>query len=193
MNSDTTLTHLQTFYTRYHTDQLDHLADVYPDTCSFTIDYNNLERFDPDIAELLESDPDRFLKCAHEALKDMELGVNKTFCCNIRIENYYRKIGINDIRSHHIGAFFTIEGIVAQITPVMPRMTEAAFDCQRCGTTTMEVQTVDKLSYPLECCNETCTGKGLYKIDYDESTIKDFQMIRLQELPETLKGGEQPH
>ena len=136
MNSDTILDHLQTYYNRYEKDQLDHLADVYPDICSFTIDYTKLQRFDPDIADMIDTCPDTFLKCAHNALADMELGVNKCFDCHIRIKNYPDKIAIKDIRAHHIGKFFSVEAIIRKSTPVLPRTELAAFLCQRCNCMT---------------------------------------------------------
>ena len=184
----------QEFFNRYCKDQLDNLADKYPDLRTLVVEYPNLERYDIDMAEDLLESPRTTLEVAHMALADLELGVNKTLDkAHVRIANLPSKTGIRDLRSQHISKLIAIEGMVRKATEVRPRITNAAFECQRCNNTTFIEQTdTIKFTEPLECENEMCLKKGPFKIDVDKSTFVDAQKLRLQESPENLRGGEQP-
>ena len=183
----------QTFFERYCKDQLSLIADLYPDLRTFVVDYFDLERYDLDTAEKLLVNPEPVLEELTEALKDHHLGVNKNLDqIHIRISNLPNKVGIRDIRNHHIGKFIVVEGIIRQSTMVSPRITIAAFKCQRCEHITMVEQTESKFTNPLECDNELCKKKGPYSIDNDRSTFVDSQRFKLQESPERLHGGQQP-
>ena len=184
----------QEFFNRYCKDQLDDLADRYPDFRSLVIDFPYLERYDIDMAEELLSAPRTSMETAHSALVDIELGVNKSLDdAHVRVSNIPTKVGIRDIRSHHISTMISIEGVVRKRTEVRPRITRAVFICQRCDARTIIDQTDSlRFSEPLECENEMCLKRGPFKLDRDESSFVDAQKLRLQESPEYLRGGEQP-
>lgn len=184
----------QEFFNRYCKDQLDNLADKYPDHRSLVVEYPSLERYDIDMAEELLESPRIALEIAHMALIDLDLAVNKTLDnAHVRISNLPSKTGIRDLRSHHISKLISVDGMVRKATEVRPRITNAAFICQRCGhTTSIEQDDPIKFAEPLECDNEMCAKKGPFKIDIDKSTFVDAQKLRLQESPENLRGGEQP-
>lgn len=183
---------LETFYERYCKDQLDHLAAVYPDEKAFFIDYGLLERFDLELAESMDEDPAGFLKIAKITLKHVELGINKQLDCDIRIINHFRKIPINDIRSEHLNKYFEVDGIVQKVTQPKPRSVITAFECQRCKAMTFVPQTIAALTSPVACSNSLCGKNGPFLINTEQSTIIDYQIIRVQELTEALKGGQQP-
>lgn len=183
---------LETFFERYCKDQLDHLADVYPDEKAFFIEYGLLERFDLELAEAMDDDPAGFLKFARTTLKNMNVDVSKQLDCEIRITNHFRKIPINDIRAEHLDKYFQIDGIVQKVTQTKPRSIVTAFECQKCKAITNIPQNMASLTSPSECSNTMCGKKGPFLIITEKSTIIDYQIIRVQELTDTLKGGQQP-
>ena len=184
----------QEFFGRYCKDQLDILADKYPNQRSITVNYPDLERFDIDMAEELLESPKIVLSSARVALVNIELGINKTFSdANVRVCGVPTKVAIRNIRNAHRSKLICIDGMVRNVTEVKPRITEAAFRCARCYTMNDVPQTeVVKPSKPIECGNEMCAKKGLFAIDFTLSSIIDAQRIRLQEMPENLHGDEQP-
>lgn len=184
----------QEFFNRYCKDQLDNLADKYPDLRTLVIEYPNLERYDIDMAEELLESPRMALEVAHAALADLELGVNKTLDkAHVRISNVPSKVDIRNLRSKHISKLISLDGMVRKATEVRPRIVNAVFTCQRCGhTTSIEQNDPIKFSEPLECENEMCLKRGPFKLDVDQSAFVDAQKLRLQESPDSLRGGEQP-
>ncbi len=71
-----------------------------------------------------------------------------------------------------------------------PKITEAAFECQRCGTMTYIPQTDSGFQEPHEC--QGCERQGPFRLNTDQSQFIDAQKLRVQESPEGLRGGETP-
>lgn len=100
-----------------------------------------------------------------------------------------RKVLIRDLRAQHIGKFVAVEGIVRKVTEVRPRIVEAAFACLNCGSINMVQQEDSQLRQPFECSK--CHTKRLVFLP-DSSISVDSQRLKVQEYPESLRGGEQP-
>lgn len=100
-----------------------------------------------------------------------------------------RKVLIRDLRAQHIGKFVAVEGIVRKVTEVRPRIVEAAFACLNCGSINMVQQEDSQLRQPFECSK--CHTKRLVFLP-DSSISVDSQRLKIQEYPESLRGGEQP-
>ncbi|MFB6185413.1 MAG: AAA family ATPase, partial [Halobacteriaceae archaeon] len=148
-------------------------------------------RFNPDIADDFLSQPKQMIEYAEKALRLYDLPVDVSLAqANIRLYNLDVTTDIRDIRSDHINDLVSIQGMVRKATDVRPKMTEAAFECQRCGTITYLPQTNSDFQEPHEC--EGCERQGPFNINHDQSEFIDAQRIRVQESPEGLRGGETP-
>lgn len=95
-----------------------------------------------------------------------------------------------DLRAEHASKLVVMEGIVVRATQPTERIIIAQFKCQRCDHVTLIPQTDRRFTKPFECENDGCGRKGPFHYMKDESERIDYQVVRLQELPETLKGGE---
>lgn len=68
-------------------------------------------------------------------------------------------------------------------------MIKAAFECSRCGHITYVEQDGIKFDEPFAGCeDENCGKKGPFNVLIDESTFIDFQTVKLQEFPDSMKG-----
>jgi len=183
---------LQTFLRRDYKDELGKLAMNYPTRKSFAVDWADLYAFDRDLAEDFVENPDLMLDHFAEAVRLYDLPVDiELKDVQVQVENARRgALSINETRSEHIGEYIAVNGQVAKTSAVHPKLEEAAFECQRCGTITRIVQSGDGLQEPHEC---KCERKGPFVIDYAKSEFANHQAIRLQEPPETAKGGEGEH
>jgi len=94
---------------------------------------------------------------------------------------------VGETRSDDIGNVVPLAGQVTKRTAVKPRLKEAAFECQRCGTLERIPQEGQLLSQPHEC--EGCERQGPYNINEDQSVFTDHQQIRIQKPPEQTDGG----
>jgi len=182
------------FYRNYYRDEIGQLAQRYPnEQRSLHVDYEDLATFDTDLAEDFLTKPDQIREYAEEALRLYDLPADvKLGQAHVRLENIDQKVDIRDIRVHddHVGQLIAVQGIVRKATDVRPKITEAAFECQRCGTMTYIPQSDGDFQEPHEC--QGCERQGPFRVNFDQSEFIDSQKLRVQESPEGLRGGETP-
>ncbi|MFB6127171.1 MAG: LAGLIDADG family homing endonuclease [Halolamina sp.] len=184
------------FYRNYYHDAVGELAQRYPsEQRSLYVDYNDLYTFDPDLAEDYVTKPEQMQDYAEEALRLYDLPADvKLGQAHVRLRGLSRErtVDIRDIRvqDDHIGSLIAVQGIVRKATDVRPKVTEAAFECQRCGTMTYIPQSDGGFQEPHEC--QGCERQGPFRVNHDQSEFVDSQKIRVQESPEGLRGGETP-
>ncbi|MFC5368509.1 LAGLIDADG family homing endonuclease [Salinirubrum litoreum] len=184
------------FYRNYYREAIGQLAQQYPnEKRSLLVDYDDLYRFDADLAEDYLDQPDQLQEYAEEALRLYDLPADvKLGQAHVRIEHLpsEKNVDIRDIRVHddHIGKLISVSGIVRKATDVRPKITEAAFECQRCGTMTYIPQSDGNFQEPHEC--QGCERQGPFRVNFDQSEFVDSQKVRIQESPEGLRGGETP-
>lgn len=180
------------FYRTYYRNEIGELARKYPnDQRSLYISWDDIYRFDQSLAEDVRTQPDQFREYAEEALRLYDLPVDVSLGqAHVRVHDLPETTGIRDIRSHHHGQLVSIRGIIRKATNVRPKVQDAAFECQRCGTLTRIPQTGGEFHSPHEC--QGCERQGPFRINFDQSEFVDAQKLRVQESPEGLRGGERP-
>ena len=152
------------------------------------VDFVELAKFDPDLANDLLDNPEEVFKAAELSIEqfDLEEGVKGL---KVRFMNLPKSqnVLIRDIRSKHIGKLVAIEGIVKQKSDVRPQVTAARFECPSCGNVLNILQLDGSFREPSRC---GCGRKGKFRLLSKE--LVDAQRIVLEEVPESLVGGEQP-
>ncbi len=180
------------FYRDYYRDEIGELAGKYPtEQRSLYVDWNDVYRYDPDLADDFLAQPDQMREYAEEALRLFDLPVDvKLGQAHVRLHDLPDATEIREIRSDHANRLVTVRGIVRKATDVLPRVQQAAFECQRCGTLTRIPQTSGGFQEPHEC--QGCERQGPFEVNFDQSEFEDYQKLRVQESPEGLRGGETP-
>ncbi len=183
---------LEEFYRDYYADAIGELARGYPtESKSLVVDWDDLYQFDPDLADDVRAQPGQMLEYAEEALRRYDLPADvKLGGAHVRVRNLPESTDIRDIRHEHHGMLLSVSGIVRKATDVRPKITAAAFECQRCGTLTRIPQAGGEFQEPHEC--QGCERQGPFRINFDQSEFVDAQKLRIQESPEGLRGGETP-
>ncbi|WP_323192393.1 minichromosome maintenance protein MCM [Halostella sp. PRR32] len=186
----------QEFFRGYYDDEIRTLAQHYPnEDRSLVVDWGDLYRFDPDLADDYLSKPDQLQEYAEEALRlydlpiDIELGQAHVRVCNLNETDSFYPGWFSPTKRHNTAPYLTVEGQVEKATDVDPKVEEAAFECQRCGTLTRVPQsgTSDDFQEPHECSG--CERQGPFQINFDQSEFVDAQVLRLAEPPEVAAGG----
>ena len=175
------------------------IADLYPDVRSIYVDFAEVEKFDPDLANYTLVNPTKSMRSAEDAIERMvSHALTKPFV-HFRIKGLPRdsRIEIRKLRAKHLGTFVSVEGLVRKATEVRPRVTVAEFECQRCGHKMTVEQEGMLFHEPLECSKEDggCgrgAGSTKFRLLTDPSKFVDTQKIEIQEPPEGLRGGAQP-
>src|SRR2546426_176123 len=175
------------------------VADRYPEERSLAVAFDELNRFDTDMAIYLLRHPLNVLNAGEEAIRRLVPPGEEPALIHLRVRALPRdrRIPIRDLRAKHLGQYIAVEGLVRKSTEVRPRVTDALFQCLRCGTIIKEPQDGQNFREPLECYEEQggckrSASATKFKLLTETSLYLDTQKIEVQESPEGLRGGEEP-
>jgi replicative DNA helicase Mcm len=164
---------------------------------SLVIDYDDLLSFNPNIALRLVTEPDEvfpaFRKAAFELLRVLNPQVAesyKRFGFTVRIRGLTDKLSLRKIASQYLDKLVAVQGMVVRTSEIKPFAVRAAFKCRKGGHVTYVEQHGMVLRKPTKCneCDETKN----FELDEKKTEFIDYQIIRLQELPEELPPGQLP-
>lgn len=152
------------------------------------IDFSELMKFDPDLAESLLNEPEETIKAAELAIESFDLPKEVTrFRLRFKNTPQNSQYTIRNIRSAQIGKLISIEGLVRQKSDVRPLVVSSRFECPNCGNVISMLQLESSFKEPSRC---GCGRKGKFRLLYKE--LVDAQRLVIEEIPESLEGGEQP-
>ncbi len=163
---------------------------------SLVIDYIDFDSYNPALAKQLTHRPDEMLEAFNEAAlailreihPDYEQEIHDKI--KVRIGNYTVQKGLRDINADLIDKLVSVSGMVVRSSEVKPLAKKVAYKCTNCNAPTETVLKGLVLKKPTKCV--ACGEKEL-EMDPENSIFIDFQMVRLQELPEDLPAGQLPH
>lgn len=176
------------FFTTIYKSKIDELLMVYPTQKSLYVSYPDLEKYDPDIADALISQPDWIIEAAEEAVKQLNLSVpaGKTFTPRVRfVEVPCEDMLIEQLTSKNINELVAFKCVVTKRAEVMHRVKVAMYKCTLCDAETRLF--VGKNFVPPKRC-ESCKKFALKQVE-EESTFTDIQRAEVQELLERIRGG----
>ena len=107
----------------------------------------------------------------------------------IRLRGLTDLVPLRKVDTSYIDKMIAISGMVVRTSELRPMMTEAAWVCPS-GHLTYEVQDDLVLKRPAKC--ELCGEVRNFELDRRHSRFIDFQVVRVQELPEELPPGQLP-
>ena len=164
-------------------------------TNSIVVDFQDIFRFDSNLAIELTNNPikylDTFSKAALDILKqedpDYAKKVEKFFV--VRLRNLPEKFPLRKLDVNLLGKLASITGIVVRVSEIKPYMLEAAWVCPE-EHITMVVQKERLLRKPVKCIE--CDEEEYFKLEELKSVYINHQILRVQELPEELPPGQLP-
>ncbi|MBI4399596.1 hypothetical protein HY570_02505 [Candidatus Micrarchaeota archaeon] len=169
--------------------QLDVLLHEYPKKRSLDIDYKDLERFDPQLADELLERPDIILDTATTALQNLVLpqAQENKFEPHVRFFNLGDEmdVHIEDIGADHIQKLIKIKGVITKRAEVKPKVKVALLKCKFCDAS-YKIPITKNTLMPDIC--ESCRRRSLRMVD-EESYFVNLQRAEMQELLERLRGG----
>ncbi len=185
------VTKFESFFKAIYLKQIEKLVGDYPEKRSLLVDFKEIEHFDYELADELLENPDYLLEAASLAIQRIDVPALelKEFKPHIRIFNLpeERQQILRDIGSGHLDKLIAVEGVIKQITDVLPKLKVATWECRRCGTKYKINQSGQRTIQPAIC---ECKHRD-FKLVSEESDFIDYQKIQIQEPLELLKGSEQ--
>lgn len=179
--------------TRYWNEFLE-LAEGWPIRRRLLIDFTQIDRYDPEFGDLLLSHPVEILEIGEEVMAtelDPPIDVDLSGS-HIGIINHPTPILASNLRIGNIGKLIALRGIVTTATEVVPKITRAAFECQRCGHKFWIAQESSKFQEPHDCPNEACDRRGPFKLLLESSNFVDAQNVEVVEDVSEVVGSRQP-
>ncbi|MCX6769376.1 MAG: minichromosome maintenance protein MCM [Candidatus Micrarchaeota archaeon] len=180
------------FYSAALAEKIDRLLSEYPSTKSLLVDYEELERYDRNLADLLVKQPDLLLPAAETALIRSQEMSFKTAHPGSEFEPHVRFFNlpdsgllIQDISARNIRELISVKGVVTKRGPILHKVRVAVYKCQMCDAK-MKVPMTKNTQAP-QVCSE-CKRRSL-KLEEEDSYFVDVQYSEAQELLERLKGG----
>ncbi|WP_305556781.1 minichromosome maintenance protein MCM [Methanobrevibacter sp. V74] len=187
--TQTSTAKFEEFFATSYKDDVFKILEKYPDERSLTVNYQSLEMFDPNLADLLIEKPEEVIASAQIAIKNIDPLV-KDAEINIRFENLTNVIPLKTLLSKYIGTFVSADGIVRKTDEIRPRIETGVFECRGCMRLHEVEQTSGNRIIEPSLCSE-CGGRS-FRLLQEESKYIDTQTARMQEPLENLSGGTEP-
>ena len=174
------------FFERHYKEAIESLMISYPEKASVKVDFKDLEKFDPDLANELIENPDIVMAGANDSLRGMMAGV-----ATDEHETHVRIFGqtvnvplVQDVGSKYISKMIMLDSLIVKRSEINPKVKIGAFKCSYCGAS-FKVD-VEKDEVP-EVCPQ-CKRKALKQIA-EESRFINLQKIAVQDPLEKLRGN----
>jgi len=161
------------------------------------VDYNDLV-VEPELERIFSEDPDRIFNAFSRAIKEALQTRFPDYAekikdeVRVRLVNYPIQRSLRQINSETIGYITSVSGMVVRASEVKPLAKELVFVCpDEHPTKVIQLKGMD-VKIPVVCDNPNCKHRD-FELKPEASKFIDFQILRLQELPEDLPPGQLPH
>ncbi|MFA6214306.1 MAG: minichromosome maintenance protein MCM [Candidatus Micrarchaeia archaeon] len=182
----------ESFYFDAQKEKINRLLTDYPTQKSLLVDFEDLEKYDRELADILIRQPDTLMNAAELALVQSQEVAFKTAHPDTAFEPHVRFFNlpdsgllIQDISSRNIRELISVKGVITKRGPILHKVKVAVYKCQMCDATTKVPMT--KNAQVPQVCSE-CKRRAL-KLEEEDSYFVDVQKAEAQELLERLTGG----
>ncbi len=162
-----------------------------------TVDYNDLVSV-PAIESKFMDSPDEILDAFSRAIKEILKERFPDYAEKIkheiraRIANFPAQRSLRQINSEVITKMTSVSGMVVRASEVKPLAKEVTYKCLDKHVSKFTLIDGMSLDNAVKCQTPKCPHKNLAIVP-EASRFIDFQIVRLQELPEDLPPGQLPH
>ena len=178
-----------------YVEQIDHMLPK--DSRYIVIDYNDLVS-NSTIESKFNENPDEILDAFARAIKEILQERFPQYAEKIkdeiraRIINFPIQRSLRQINAEIINQMTSVSGMVVRSSEIKPLAKEIIYKCPIGHKTHMILLKGLSVNTPTKCSDPKCAQKE-FRIDPESSRFIDFQILRLQELPEDLPPGQLPH
>ena len=160
------------------------------------VDYIDLDKNNPELTKLINDTPDDMFEAFEKAVYSILREIHYDYAqeikdkIKVRIGNYSVQKGLREISADLINKLISVPGMVVRTSEIKPLAKKLAYACLNCNTLNEAQLKGLTLKKPMRCTQ--CSEKEL-EMDPENSFFTDFQLVRIQELPEDLPAGQLPH
>ncbi len=181
------ISRFQELFTTTFSEEVNSVINVYPTQKSVYIDYQTLEKVDPEIADLLIKSPDAVISAAEEAIKQLNLKVSigGKFTPKVRFINVSQDVLIEQLGSVNLNEFVSFKCVITKRTEIMHKVKVAVYVCELCDAE-LKLKVGRNFKPPKKC--SSCNKVALKQVD-EKCIYSDIQRAEAQELLERIRGG----
>lgn len=147
------------------------------------VDWQQLRAFDDELAGKLQQHPKQYADHAESALRDEYSVEGRNGPASVRAALRVRNLpdehthAVDLLRGHHLDRLVAVDVEIIKVEPVNPMLTEAAYECKRCGTMTYIPQRpYAKMREPEDCMS--CEEEGPFRLSQSRSEFEDCQLAK---------------
>ncbi|MDV3293340.1 MAG: minichromosome maintenance protein MCM [Nitrososphaerales archaeon] len=162
---------------------------------SLAVDFGDLLKYNDDLANRVLLEPDSALASFKTAAFETLRSENALYADRIKRDLVVRIRGIPDqvplrkVDTSYLDKMLAVTGMVVRTSELRPLVVQAAWVCPS-GHLTYQEQDDLALKRPPKC--DLCGEARNFELDRKHTEFIDFQIIRIQELPEELPPGQLP-
>lgn len=172
--------------------ELANYAPKFREKGSLYVDWKDLYRFDPELADDYLEHPEQMSRYLEEALRIYDLPVDVDMGrATVRViddDELLGRVGISELDYSHIGQYVAVTGQLHKVTEKKPLMLEGAFECQLCGTLTRIPQSRQMIQEPHEC--QGCERQGPFRVNFSQSEFTDQRKLKVKTPPDEAAQAE---
>ena len=161
------------------------------------VDYNDLVT-EPEIDALFTKNPDRILKIFSISIKEVlgtrfpDYAEEIKDTIHVSLVNYPMELNLRQINAETIGMIICVSGMVVNVSDVKSLAKKLFYVCPDGHTTVVNQENRMNVPTPARCDDSECKHRD-FELKPEKSKFTNFQILRLQELPEDLSPGQQPY
>jgi len=164
---------------------------------SMTIKFYDVKKYDPEMAKMMITYPDDMFSAMDDGLKVTVEELDEEYAKKfddffVRVVGLDEIVRLRHIRAKNLGQLIAIEGIVTRATMVKSGLYVGVYECGRCGNQIVMLQDDFHQVKPSECPLEECNNKKSFKFLKEQSKYRDWQKIRIQEMPSEVPARQIP-
>jgi len=188
-----TIDTLVEFVKDYYAEDVARLYQRYPnEQTDLWIDYNDLWRFDGDLAADSLAHTEKVTEWLEDAVRAYDAPVDVELSqLTVRIHNLPEdKVKpITSLRANDTGGFYGISGIIEQATKAKEVPDSLVFTCESCGVPNPIPQNdPNNIQEPYQCGG--CETKGPFVVDHEESEFVDEIKLKLKQPADKAPNGQ---
>lgn len=172
------------------------------------VSLEDLASFDEVLADKLQKQPSEYIQLFEEAAKEVadEItrprpeGEEELKDIQITLHSESNPCLMRDLKSDHISKLVKVPGIIIAASNVQAKATTISIQCRSCKEIVPKITLkpgLDGYNLPRRCNSDQTTGQPRCPVDPyfivpDKCECVDFQILKMQELPEHVPHGEMP-
>jgi len=173
-----------------------------------TIDYDDLNTFDPELSEKFRENPSIYLPLFENAAQEVvamtkfpKPSKDEMHSIQVQIINVARQpVPIRQLQAEHISKLVRVPGIITSSTKPRCKATRITLRCTNCKATIsrLAARGFGSIQIPRSCENASDEKNDKpcpvdpFEIVADKCKFLDIQKLKLQESPEDIPTGEMP-